>query len=268
MENSSDSNADKSKSLRVGLLICLFASVFSYLANYLWHGQVEVGTGLLTLVGILTSAMLALQVTRVPVEETRKAGEKIRQAESRLEEHPEKSRFAWDLARATLEAYFNRNLSQITWIFWLSLAVMVAGFGIIIYGISQTVGLAHEIALKTNPEKSSLETIKNLPAIISTVAGLVTEFIGATFLFIYRSTIQQATNYSKTLERINSIGMAMQIFDTMPDTTQDTDLKSHTKARTVELLVRGAYEQRAQPEKTSTFKIKSPKTGKPDAGEK
>ena len=65
----------------------------------------------------------------------------------------------------------------------------------------------------------------------------ITQFIGATFLFIYRSTIQQPINYSRTLERINSVGMAMQILDTMPDATTPEDLKSKTKASLVQLLV-------------------------------
>jgi hypothetical protein len=77
------------------------------------------------------------------------------------------------------------------------------------------------------------------------LAGVITEFIGATFLFIYRSAIQQAVDYSKSLERINSVGMAMQILDTMPNTPDPgvpEDLKSKTKATLVELLVQQAYE--------------------------
>ena len=54
--------------------------------------------------------------------------------------------------------------------------------------------------------KENLNSIKSLPPIIAAFSGIITEFIGATFLFIYRSTMQQATNYSKTLERINSVG--------------------------------------------------------------
>lgn len=155
-----------------------------------------------------------------------KAGENIAQAESRVEAEPAKAKPAWDLARATLEAYFNRNLSQIASIFWLCMMVMIAGFGIIIWGITQAILSPNVLA----------------PAIIASASGIIIEFIGATFLFIYRSTIQQAVNYSRTLERINSVGMAMQILDTMPDETKTEDLKSQTKARLVELLVKQSYE--------------------------
>jgi hypothetical protein len=60
-------------------------------------------------------------------------------AESKAEAEPEKAKPAWDLARATLEAYFSQNLSQINYIFLLSVCVMIVGFGIIIWGISQAI---------------------------------------------------------------------------------------------------------------------------------
>lgn len=150
--------------------------------------------------------------------------EKIAEAESKVADEPTQITPAWDLARVTLEAYFSRNLIQITAIFWLSVAVMVVGFGIIIWGISQTIQSPDSV----------------VPAAIATGAGVITEFIGATFLFIYRSAIEQAINYSKTLERINSVGMAMKILDTMPDETKPDDLKSKTKANLVELLIQQA----------------------------
>jgi len=100
--------------------------------------------------------------------------EKLREAESKSEKEPENSKYAWDVARVTLESYFNKNLSQVSQIFWLSVLVMFIGFGIIIWGITQAI---------QQPNSS-------LPAVITGLAGVITELIGATFLFIYRSTIQ------------------------------------------------------------------------------
>src|SRR5687768_10851347 len=70
---------------------------------------------------------------------------KIAAAESKVEKEPEKAKPAWDLARATLEAYFNRNLSQINSIFWLSVVVMFLGFGIIVWGVLQAINRPEEI---------------------------------------------------------------------------------------------------------------------------
>jgi hypothetical protein len=114
---------------------------------------------------------------------------------------------------------------------------MFGGFLVIIWGVEQGIALADK--------GDDLKTIKSLPPIIAAFSGIVTEFIGATFLFIYRSTMQQAKDYSRTLERINSVGMAMQILTTMPDKTEAGDLKSVTKAHLVELLVRGANDMKA-----------------------
>jgi hypothetical protein len=157
--------------------------------------------------------------------EERKAQERIKAAEESVEKNPGKSKYAWDLARITLEGYFNRNLSQISSIFWLSVGVMLAGFVILGWGILRAINSPEHIA----------------PAVITSLAGVITEFIGATFLFLHRSTIQQASNYAKTLERINSVGMAMQILDTIEG---GDEVKSKTKARLVELIVMQSYETR------------------------
>ena len=180
---------------------------------------------IVSLIFALLGVITAILQVRFTSEQVRKSREKIDQAESRVEEQPEKAKPAWDLARATLEAYFNRNLSQVTWMFWLSVTVMFIGFIIVGFGIAQAIQSPNVLG----------------PAAIASIAGIITEFIGATVLFIYRSTIQQAIDYSQTLGRINSVGMAMQILDTMPDQTQPEDLKSKTKAILVELLVRQSY---------------------------
>jgi hypothetical protein len=190
---------------------------------------------ILVLLGTIAAVYLGFKFVGLQQSQATEIKEKIADAESKVQNEPEKTKPAWDLARVTLEAYFNRNLSQIASIFWLSAVVMFCGFLIIVWGVFQAI---------RHPDVTT-------PATISTLSGVVTEFIGATFLFIYRSTIQQAANYSKTLERINSVGMAMQILDTMPDNATQDNLKSKTKAIMVELLIRQTYEAKSeQPTKT------------------
>jgi nitrate reductase gamma subunit len=176
-------------------------------------------------------AFLAL-ITFIVVESSRsrrrdaESSKRIVELEAKAEKEPEKVKPAWDLARVTLESYFNKNLSQVTAIFWLSVLVMFIGFGIIVWGISQALA---------QPD-STLSTI------VTGFAGVITELIGATFLFIYRSTMAQAVNYTRTLERINSVGMAMQILDTIPNNAKDDGLKNSTKAIVVKMLMQQAFE--------------------------
>jgi len=188
---------------------------------------------LVPIIAFVVGAAVNLVVNWVSGKQEIVSQEKISQAEKNLQEQPDKAKPAWDLARATLEQYFNRNLSQIRVIFWLSVAVMVAGFSVIVWGISQAVQSPNAVAASA----------------IAALAGVITEFIGATFLFIYRSTIQQSMEYSKTLERINSVGMALQIIDTISDdpVIGENELKSKTKAQLVELIMKQVYESSTSP---------------------
>jgi hypothetical protein len=117
-------------------------------------------------------------------------------------EKPERNKPVWDMAQLTLEAYFNRNLNQIRWIFWLSIAVMSLGFLLIIYGV----------ALGYQNSQGNW-----VVAAIGGIAGVITEFIGATFLFVYKSSMQQADRYTEILERMNFVGMAMQMLDSVAE---------------------------------------------------
>ena len=130
-------------------------------------------------------------------------------------EQPEKNKPVWDMAQLTLEIYFNRNLNQIRWIFWLSIVVMLLGFLLIVYGVA----LGYH-----NPKENWIL------ASIGGVSGIITEFVGATFLFVYKSSIQQANRYTEILERMNFVGMAMQMVDGVTEETKNSDKSLHEKS--------------------------------------
>src|SRR6478609_4269127 len=81
-------------------------------------------------------AIAATAKTIADVLLTRRSQKDVETIEAKVEREPEKARFAWDLARVKLEAYFDRNLAQVNAIFWVSVVVMIAGFGLIGYGIA------------------------------------------------------------------------------------------------------------------------------------
>ena len=95
---------------------------------------------------------------------------------------------------------------------------MLVGFGFVLWGIW--------IAIRT-PGQST--------AWIAAISGIVTQFIAVTFMVIYRSTMSQATMFMRVLERINAVGMAVQIVDSIPDS--DAQLKNSTRASLVTLLL-------------------------------
>lgn len=149
--------------------------------------------------------------TAIRAEQQAEIEAKIERAEQAIEEHPNRARPLWDLARSRLELYFERNLSQIRSIFFITVIVMGAGFLMIGYGIMQ--------GFQSNNLNAS---------VLAAAAGVLTEFIAATFLIIYRSTMSQASDYVRTLERINAVGMAIQIVDSISE--DNVELKSKVRA--------------------------------------
>ena len=155
----------------------------------------------------------------------------LEQALQNIKENPGKVKPSWDMAQITLEQYYKRNLSQINMIFIVSIGVMLVGFLLISYGITRS--------YQSSGDKHSLITI------VSTSSGILTEFIGATFIFIYNSTIKQAINYSKSLEKINSVGMSITILDSIksdPSDTSNSVKLNEAKIEIAKILIQQAQE--------------------------
>lgn len=119
----------------------------------------------------------------------------------------------WDLASNTLQKYYNKNIEQVNSIYKLSIAVMLMGFVLIVSIIISSIYFS----------------INSDFAVLGIVAGIITEFIGATFLFIYKSTVKQALEHSKSLEKINNVGMSIKILESIQ--TEKDNRDELTKAK-------------------------------------
>ncbi|SRR5258706_8363657 len=148
----------------------------------------------------------------------------IELARERVEQNPEKAKPAWDLATAKLESYLSANIKQINWIFTLSVIVLLVGFTFLMGAVF--------LALQ-KPEVIT-------PPIVAGVGGVLTEFIGATFLVLYRSALEHSTNFIKSLDKTSSVGVAMQILDNIyADTDEGTPLKiAEAKIEIAKLLLK------------------------------
>lgn len=97
--------------------------------------------------------------------------------------------------------------------------VMLIGFGLIVYGVFRV-----------------FETPELLnPSLISAISGVLVSFIGATMLTIYRSTMSQAKDYVAILERINAVGMSIQVLETIKE--DPGQLKDETTASIAKQLL-------------------------------
>lgn len=168
--------------------------------------------------GILATGVVAYQ----NLVEQQAREQKVVIVEERLRQHPEKPQLAWDLARTKLENYLDRNLSQVRSIYWLTLLVMACGFGFVMYGLFQA---------SQNPEKLPV-------SIVASASGVLISFIGGSFLLIYRSILAQSKEYVTVLERINAVGMAVQVISSIPEAS--ADLKHKTTAELARQLL-GLY---------------------------
>jgi hypothetical protein len=144
--------------------------------------------------------------------------ERRSQAESKIAADPKNSQAAWDVARFTLEQYFNRNLQQVRHIFVVAVVVMLIGFAFVLFGVS---------AALLHPDQ-------RLGPIVATLSGIITQFIGVTFMQIHRATMEQANQYVGVLERINIVGMSVQIVESVP---KNNPLYVETKAEMARLLL-------------------------------
>ncbi len=141
----------------------------------------------------------------------REASQKVEEAEKAVEETPEKARPYWDLSSARLELYFQRNLSQTRLLFWCTISVLLAGFLLICYGVFQAF------------RGGNIEA-----AMLTAGSGVLTEFIAGTFLVLFKSTSSQASDFVSALERINAVGMSLQIVDSISE--GNVELSNKTRA--------------------------------------
>ena len=151
-------------------------------------------------------------------------GQLYADAKKRLEDNPGEIKPAWDMAQLTLEQYFGRNLKQINMIFKVSVGVMTVGFALIAVGVGYAI---------SEPTNTSIQ-------IVSVGSGILTEFIGATFIFIYNSTVKQAITYTDSLEQINSVGMSIKILDSIKVEDGNKDNLNNAKIEIAKMLIQRA----------------------------
>lgn len=190
---------------------CLILAVLLFLAaiaSVVLHVETQVGQ----LLGFIGLGIFTLLIEASRFADREKRRQRISKMEDAADRNPESPRPAWELASAKLEDYVERNIAQVSWIFVLIVAVMLVGF--LIIGL----GVVHALS-------SPSESIA--PSVLTTCSGIVVEFIAATFLVIYRSTMEQAQKYVSMLERINAVGMSAQLLSAV----DESDPAMRNKAR-------------------------------------
>jgi len=178
----------------------------------------EIISGALASAGVGTVIFQLISYLKEKSKKQIEADSKIKSIDQQIEKDPQNVGYAWYKAREKLVAYFDINLTQLNLIFWISLISMIIGLCLIVFGITRSI---------TSPQIQS-------PAYISAISGIITEFISATFIVVYRATLKEGRSNVLTLEKINSVGTAIQILDSIPE---EDELKNKTRSDFVKLLL-------------------------------
>lgn len=207
--------------ITTAIVLVMLAMIFAIIGKFFPYNPYlqSVAVGIATILGVIAGALALFVTAYQKSNEETKREERILEVEKRVQENPKETQAAWELARVKLESYLNRNLNQVRSIFWLTVFIMIVGFTLIGYGVFK---------IYENPEALNA-------SLIATVSGIIINFIGATFLILYKSTMSQATDYVNILERINAVGMSVQILDTLED--DETKLKQQATANLAKQLL-------------------------------
>jgi hypothetical protein len=204
----------------VALSIALVGVAMGLVATGYITGNRDVFEMIAAIVGVLAAGLTFIVKGYQEFLEDKSVRAKIKTVEAQILENPEKPQLAWELAQTKLESYLNRNLGQVRSVFWLTVIVMVIGFAFILFGLLRAFDA---------PDKLPV-------AIIASASGVLVSFIGGSFLLVYRSTLAQSKDYVSVLERINAVGMAIQVLETIPQ--EAADLKNTTTAEVAKQLLR------------------------------
>lgn len=128
-----------------------------------------------------------------PFDDKKEQQEEIKKEEK---EQPDKIKPTWEYGKVELMEQLEVTKKQIRITFWCSLIAIIFGL-VLIFKIIITQNLDKDIS------------------ILGIIGGVIVEFIGATFLFMYKSLISQLNENLKILERLNFVGIGIKILDTL-----------------------------------------------------
>ena len=194
-----------------------------------------VNTGIILI--MVSTTFFLPTITVYLIDRNKKKEEKIFERHEKVEKAKDSfAKTPWQSASTVLGDYYDRNLQQITKIYNTSLLAIWFGFGLIVASIGLGIGLAGteelpeqqqdllRIMEEQNTEikdlsKDQLEILLERPegnsrtviTLIGVGAGIISNFVGATFLFLYQATLKQASEYTQGLSKTNTVGISMAI---------------------------------------------------------
>ena len=108
-----------------------------------------------------------------------------------------------------LSNYYESNQLHLKWSFWASIAALSIGLIAILAGVA--------LILSGNSELTSS---------IATIGGVLTQFIGAGFFFLYTKNLKQLNIFYEKLIKLQDTEYAIELIDHLPDDIKGKRLDS------------------------------------------
>lgn len=105
-----------------------------------------------------------------------------------------------------LSRYYDINITHINSIYSTATIVLIVGFTLIIISFLYSI---------------FSRSISNLPSIIGSVTGVITEVVGAVLLGYYKVAIKQANKFIPNFHRFTTVASALQILDGLQNDIND-----------------------------------------------
>jgi hypothetical protein len=107
--------------------------------------------------------------------------------------------------------YYEVNRTHLKWSFWASIVALSIGLAAVIVGIG--------LILSGKPELTST---------ISTIGGILTQFIGAGFFYLYTRNLKQLNIFYEKLIKLQDTEYAIKVANSLPDNDKNKALASIT----------------------------------------
>lgn len=99
-----------------------------------------------------------------------------------------------------LQKYYEINLTHARWSFWASLGSIIVGLVTLLFGVFMLY------------VKESLQ-----PGVIATVAGVMSEFLSATFFYLYNKNLKQLNFFYEKLIKFQDTYWATGLANSLPE---------------------------------------------------
>lgn len=99
-----------------------------------------------------------------------------------------------------LEDYYRLNRSHLQWSFWSSLGALIVGLVVLVIGVVAIFQGSNSIAAQ-----------------IATVSGVLTQFIGAGFFFLYSKNLKQLNIFSQQILKLQDTLYAIGLVAHLPE---------------------------------------------------